>query len=106
MSAIGRRLDKVERGLFPQQQTAAIGQFVERGAEEVRYRQLLGKLASGVLTDEESDDLHLIQTFALSRMKEAGFRLHEPTFVGTPEQRRAAVAAAAMTHEEVLAELD
>ena len=39
-------------------------------------------------------------------MKEAGFRLHEPTFVGTPEQRRAAVAAAAMTHEEALAELE
>ena len=69
MSAIQRRLDKVERGLFPQQQTAAIGQFVERGAEEDRYRLLLGKLAAGVLTDEEDFELAEIQFFALGRMR-------------------------------------
>ena len=108
MSTIGRRLDKVERGLFPHNQTASIGQFIERGDEERRYSQLLGRAAAGVLTDAEDLEFDTIVFFALGRMREAGFRLADPAVVGTEEQRRAALlAAAAMaTHEEALAEME
>ncbi|MEI7606631.1 MAG: hypothetical protein WCJ64_04535 [Rhodospirillaceae bacterium] len=110
MSQISRRVAKIERALVPTTYPAVIGQFIERGAEEIRYSQLLERAAAGVLTDDEDIELDTIMFFALGRMRTAGFHLATPAVVGSDEQRRAAVMAAAVlscrTHEEELDELE
>ena len=109
MSQISRRVGKIERALAPTTRPAVIGQFIERGAEEIRYGQLLERAAAGVLTDGGDIELDTIMFFALGRMRAAGFHLAAPAVVGSEEQRRAAVMAAAfsgMCHEEALAKLE
>ena len=106
MGQLSRRLGKIEKTLAPTTRPAVIGQFIERGAEERRYAQLLERAAAGVLTDDEDLELDTIQFFALGRMRAAGFHLAAPAVVGSEEQRRAAVMATCRTHEDELAELD
>ncbi len=110
MGQLSKRLGRIERTLAPTTRPAVIGQFIERGAEEQRYVQLLERAAAGILTDAEDIELDTIQFFALDRMRAAGFHLAAPAVVGSEEQRRAAVMAAVVlsggTHEEDLDELE
>ena len=110
MGQLSRRLGKIEKTLPPTTRPAVAGQFIERGPEQRRFSELLGRAAAGVLTDDEDLELDTIQFFALGRRRAAGFHLAVPATVGSEEQRRAAVMAAVVatcrTHEEELAELD